>query len=64
MARAIGPALSTSLYSFSIEYNILGGYGVYAVLATLSIGAFVLSQQLPRKLRGDDGEDHEEDTKI
>ncbi|TEB39446.1 MFS general substrate transporter [Coprinellus micaceus] len=61
MARAIGPALSTSLYSFSIEYNILGGYGVYAVLAFLSVGAFILSQQLPRKLRGDDGEDHEEE---
>ncbi|KAJ3522303.1 hypothetical protein NMY22_g11950 [Coprinellus aureogranulatus] len=60
-ARAIGPALSTSLYSFSIEYNILGGYGVYAVLATLSVGALLLAQQLPRKMRDDEDEDDEDD---
>lgn len=64
MARAIGPALSTSLYSFSIEYNILGGYAVYAILATLSVGALLLSQQLPRNLREDDDDDGEEDVPV
>ncbi|KAF6743819.1 major facilitator superfamily transporter [Ephemerocybe angulata] len=56
-ARAIGPALSTSLYSFSIEYNVLGGYGVYAVLATLSLGALLLAVQLPHKLWGEEDAD-------
>ena len=54
LARAIGPALSTSLYSFSIEYNVLGGYGVYAALALLSAGAMILAVQLPHKLWGED----------
>lgn len=60
-ARAIGPAMSTSLYSFSIEYNILGGYGVYAFLATLSIGALLLSLQLPHKLWNEDEIEDEDD---
>ena len=60
-ARAIGPALSTSLYSFSIQYNILGGYGVYAVLAGLSLGALLLADQLPHRLWGEDSHDDLED---
>jgi hypothetical protein len=59
-ARAIGPALSTSLYSFSIQYNILGGYGVYAVLAGLSVGALMLADQLPHRLWGEDSHDEED----
>ncbi|KAJ3514656.1 hypothetical protein NLJ89_g2251 [Agrocybe chaxingu] len=31
IARAIGPALSTSLFSFSVQKDILSGYGVYAL---------------------------------
>ncbi|PPQ63561.1 hypothetical protein CVT24_004858 [Panaeolus cyanescens] len=46
-ARALGPALSTSLYSFSIQTNLLGGYGVYAILATLGCLALILASQLP-----------------
>ncbi|EUC58979.1 MFS general substrate transporter, putative [Rhizoctonia solani AG-3 Rhs1AP] len=30
--RAIGPAAATSLFSLSVEKNILGGYCVYAIL--------------------------------
>ncbi|EAU85270.2 major facilitator superfamily transporter [Coprinopsis cinerea okayama7 len=59
LARAIGPALSTSLFSFSIENNILYGYGVYAVLALLSLGALLLAIQLPERLWGEDDHDHE-----
>ncbi|KAJ2934959.1 hypothetical protein H1R20_g2101, partial [Candolleomyces eurysporus] len=61
VARAIGPALSTSLYSFSIQYNILGGYAVYAVLAGLSAGALLLAIQLPHRLWGEDSHDDSED---
>ncbi|KAJ6535932.1 major facilitator superfamily domain-containing protein [Mycena vulgaris] len=32
VARAVGPALATSLFSLSAAHNILGGYIVYAVL--------------------------------
>lgn len=49
IARAIGPALSTSLFSISVERNILGGYGVYALLACVSVGALTLGSYLPDK---------------
>ena len=45
-ARAVGPALSTSLFSFSVQYNILGGYGVYTALASLAGLAILLAVQL------------------
>ncbi|KAF4613857.1 hypothetical protein D9613_007964 [Agrocybe pediades] len=59
-ARAIGPALSTSLYSFSIERQILGGYGVYAVLTTLAGLALLLAVQLPVQLWNKQDGDGEE----
>jgi len=46
-ARAIGPALSNSLFAFSVRHNILGGYGVYAVLTVIACGALLLAVQLP-----------------
>ncbi|KAF8630250.1 hypothetical protein AX15_003027 [Amanita polypyramis BW_CC] len=49
IARAIGPALSTSLFSFSLENNILGGYAVYVILFTLSCLATLLALRLPPK---------------
>ena len=45
-ARAVGPALSTSLFSFSVQYNILGGYGVYTALSSLAGLAILLALQL------------------
>ena len=48
-ARAIGPALSTSLFSFSVQQDILGGYGVYAILASLAALAILLAKKLPRQ---------------
>lgn len=48
IARAIGPAMSTSLFSFSVERNILGGYGVYAFFCTLSVLAILLASRLPK----------------
>ena len=49
IARAIAPALSTSLFSFSVEKNILGGSGVYVAFATFSIFAVYLATRLPPK---------------
>jgi hypothetical protein len=53
-SRAIGPALSTSLFSFSVQHNILGGYGVYLLLAILVALALVLANFLPTHFPGDD----------
>ncbi len=50
IARAIGPALSTSLFSLSVQYNILCGFGVYALFAAFSVGALFLGSLLPPKL--------------
>jgi len=49
IARAIGPALSTSLFSLSVEKNILGGFGVYVAFATISVFAVYLATRLPPK---------------
>ncbi|KII95468.1 hypothetical protein PLICRDRAFT_48426 [Plicaturopsis crispa FD-325 SS-3] len=35
VARAVGPAMATSLFGLSIQKNLLGGYAVYAVLIVL-----------------------------
>ena len=50
IARAIGPALSTSLFSFSVENNIFGGFGVYVVFSILSVLALRLATRLPSKM--------------
>ena len=47
IARIIGPSLSTSLFSFSVEYTLLGGYAVYAVFSILSCYAVWLAMKLP-----------------
>jgi hypothetical protein len=50
IARAVGPAMSTSLYSLSVERNLLGGYAVYIILFVCSSLALLLAMQLPHKL--------------
>ena len=50
IARAIGPVMSTSLFSFSVENNIFGGFGVYIVFAILSGLALLLATRLPSKV--------------
>ena len=50
IARAIGPAMSTSLFSFSVEYNIFGGFGVNIIFAILSVLALWLATRLPSKV--------------
>ncbi|KAJ7895065.1 major facilitator superfamily transporter [Mycena leptocephala] len=53
-ARAIGPALSTSLFSLSVECNILGGYAVYAFFFLLSVAALLLGRRLPEQVWKED----------
>ncbi|KAJ7820078.1 major facilitator superfamily domain-containing protein [Mycena olivaceomarginata] len=50
LARALGPALSTSLFSLSVEHNLMGGYFVYFVFFAFSIFALVLAGQLPEEI--------------
>ncbi|PFH51079.1 hypothetical protein AMATHDRAFT_59768 [Amanita thiersii Skay4041] len=49
VARAIGPALSASLFSWSIEKNLLGGYAVYVFLFMCSCFAVLLAMRLPAR---------------
>lgn len=51
VARAIGPTLSTSLFCFSIQCDFVGGYGVYAILASFATLALYLAIHLPRQPR-------------
>jgi MFS family permease len=53
ISRAVGPALSTSLFSFSVQHNILRGYGVYLLLSILVLLALVLASLLPTHLPGE-----------
>ncbi|KAF5359733.1 hypothetical protein D9756_003044 [Leucocoprinus leucothites] len=57
IARAIGPALSTSLFSYSVQHNILGGYGVYLLMIILSLLALVIATFLPAHVWDSDKSD-------
>ncbi|KAF9016605.1 MFS general substrate transporter [Hymenopellis radicata] len=62
ITRAIGPAFATSLFSLSVEKNILGGYGVYALFFILSILALFLAVQLPMEMWEDSDENRHDDS--
>ncbi|KAF9237647.1 MFS general substrate transporter [Melanogaster broomeanus] len=47
IARAIGPAVATSLFAFSKEHNILGGNLIYIVLTAIATALVFLSRRLP-----------------
>ena len=49
IARVLAPAMATSMFSYSVERDILGGYGVYAVLVALSCFAILLASGLPQE---------------
>ncbi|KAG5644661.1 hypothetical protein DXG03_008043 [Asterophora parasitica] len=50
IARGIGPALATSLFSVSVEHQLLGGYAVYACLFVLTCFGIQLGRRLPRQM--------------
>src|SRR5436190_21587709 len=49
VARAVGPAGATSLFAYSVEYDLAGGYAVYAIFASLAVIAVVVGTMLPAK---------------
>ncbi|KAF8191917.1 hypothetical protein K438DRAFT_1762499 [Mycena galopus ATCC 62051] len=53
IARAVGPALGTSLFSLSVERNLMGGYFVYGVFFVLSCLALLLAVRLPDEIWDD-----------
>ena len=54
IARTVAPAVAASLFSFSVERHLLGGYAVYAVLFVLSGSAVLLAFGLPSQRRPED----------
>ncbi|KAG2100401.1 MFS transporter [Suillus discolor] len=54
VARAIGPALATSLFAVSKEHNLLGGNAVFVVLIVLAGGLRWLASQLPDEVQDRD----------
>ncbi|KAF9065821.1 MFS general substrate transporter [Rhodocollybia butyracea] len=60
ISRAIGPALSTSLFSLSVQGNWLGGYAVYGIFGVLSLFGLVLARRLPVDVWEEEGEEEEE----
>ncbi|KAF8840909.1 MFS general substrate transporter [Paxillus ammoniavirescens] len=46
-ARAIGPALATSMFAYSVEHNLLGGYAVYLVMISITLATAQLGAMLP-----------------
>ncbi|KAJ6535955.1 major facilitator superfamily domain-containing protein [Mycena vulgaris] len=57
VARAVGPALATSLFSLSAAHNILGGYMVYAVFFIIATLMLLLAARLPEQVWEDCDED-------
>ncbi|OAX31596.1 MFS general substrate transporter [Rhizopogon vinicolor AM-OR11-026] len=47
IVRAFGPAASTSMFAYSLQHKLLGGYAVYVVLVTMSVFSLMLSVKLP-----------------
>ncbi|KAF8218229.1 major facilitator superfamily domain-containing protein [Mycena galopus ATCC 62051] len=50
IVRAIGPVASTSLFSFSLQRNLLGGWLVYVVMVFISALALLGTTYLPKNL--------------
>ncbi|KAL1747285.1 major facilitator superfamily domain-containing protein [Schizophyllum fasciatum] len=47
ISRAVGPAMITSMYSYSLQHNVLGGNAVYVVLLVMCVLAIRLAFYLP-----------------
>ncbi|KAG1746536.1 major facilitator superfamily domain-containing protein [Suillus paluster] len=54
VARAVGPALATSLFAFSTEHNLLNGNVVFVLLIMLAGVQSWLASQLPDELQDRD----------
>ncbi|KAJ8692988.1 hypothetical protein PTI98_010245 [Pleurotus ostreatus] len=50
--RSLAPSISSSLFSLSVEHNLLGGYLVYLIIVlTIMVGLYAASR-LPDKIEG------------
>ncbi|KAH7907474.1 hypothetical protein BJ138DRAFT_1116658 [Hygrophoropsis aurantiaca] len=58
VARAIGPAMSTSLFAVSEQHHLLGGNAVYLFLVLLTVFFLWLTSRLPGELEDRDEEDN------
>ena len=47
LVRAVGPALATSLFAYTLQNDWLGGLGVYLVLIAISLCGLPLAYKLP-----------------
>ncbi|KAF8840924.1 MFS general substrate transporter [Paxillus ammoniavirescens] len=47
IARAIGPASATSMFAYSVEHNLIGGYAIYLVMIGLTLATSRLITMLP-----------------
>jgi hypothetical protein len=56
IARTCGPAISASMFAFSVEHNLLGGYAVFVVFAVLSTISLLVAVQLPERDGGSEVE--------
>lgn len=54
IVRAVGPAVSTSLFAVSVKHNLLGGYAVYLILIVLSGMSLFVVVRMPKKPWGRD----------
>ncbi|KAH7885550.1 major facilitator superfamily domain-containing protein [Phlebopus sp. FC_14] len=50
IARAIGPALSTSMFAYSVEHNLVGGYAVWLVMVLATFGTATMGMRLPEEM--------------
>jgi hypothetical protein len=48
--RIFAPSIASSLFSLSVQHNLLGGTLVYFILAMLTVCGLFVSLQLPKKL--------------
>ncbi|KAF5358806.1 hypothetical protein D9758_008547 [Tetrapyrgos nigripes] len=60
IARAIGPAMSTSLFSLSVQEQWLGGYAVFAFFGCLSILGLLIAVRLPADMWEEEEEEYDE----
>lgn len=49
LIRAIGPAGATSLFAWSVEYSIAGGYLVFIVYIAIAVFTLFCGSLLPRE---------------
>jgi hypothetical protein len=48
--RIFAPSIASSLFSLSVQHNLLGGTLVYCILAMVAVFGLFVSLMLPKKL--------------